>query len=247
MDLKGKVAIITGGGTGVGRACALALATRGVHVAVLYSRSADEAAATVRDVEATGVDAIAVQADVAVDTAVSAAVDQAAATFGRLDVLVNSAGTTSFIPHADLAAMTEAQWDRILAVNLKGAFFAARACVPHMRQAGGGAIVNISSVAGATGGGSSIAYAASKGALNTLTKSLARALAPEIRVNAVAPGIIITRWVDGKEQFVESAIKRTPLQRPSYPEDVALATLYLIESRQMTGQIVVVDGGLTLV
>ncbi len=246
MSIAGRVALITGGGTGVGRATALGLAARGVHVAVNYSRSAAEAEATAHDVEAAGVEALALQADVASDAAVRAIVEQTAAAFGRLDYLVNSAGHTAFVAHDDLEALTDEMWDRIMAVNLKGAYHASRACVPHMRAAGGGAIVNVSSVAGMTGSGSSIPYAASKGALNTLTKSLARALAPDIRVNAVAPGLILTRWVDGREDFVKSAVDRTPLKRGATAEDVAQTILYLIESTYTTGEVVVLDGGLLL-
>lgn len=246
MSLAGKAALITGGGTGVGRATALALAARGVDVAINYSRSADDAARTAREVEAGGVRAIAVQADVASDTAVCAMVERAAQTFGRLDFLVNSAGTTVFVAHPDLDGVTEEMWDRVFAVNLKGAFFTARACAPHMRAAGGGAIVNISSVSGITGAGSSIPYAASKGAMITMTRSLARALAPDIRVNVIAPGIILTRWVDGYDDFVQAAVDATPLNRGAQPEDVAQAVLFLIESGYTTGETLVLDGGLTL-
>ena len=246
MSLAGKGALITGGGTGVGRATALALAQRGVNVAVNYSRSADEAAQTVQDIQAAGVDAIAIQADVASDPAVRAMVEQTAAAFGRLDILVQSAGTTVFVSADDLDGLSEEAWDRILAVNLKGAFFTARAAVPHLRASGAGAIVNISSTAGQTGRGSSLAYAASKGALNTMTKSLARALAPEIRVNAVAPGIIATRWVAGHADFLAIATERTPLQKAATAEDVAHTVLHLVESLHTTGQVVVLDGGAIL-
>ena len=175
MSIEGRAAIITGGGTGVGRATALDLARLGVSVAVNYSRSADEAAATARDCEAEGVEAVALQADVASNASVVAMVEQAAAALGRVDYLVNSAGTTVFVDHPDLDGLTEAAWQRVMGVNLVGAFYATRACAPHMRAAGAGAVVNVSSVAGITGAGSSIPYAASKGALNTMTRSLARA------------------------------------------------------------------------
>ena len=246
MSLEGKTALITGGGTGVGRSTALELAARGVNVAINYSRSANEAEATAHDVEAAGVQAITVQADVSSEASVRAIVDQTADAFGRLDYLVNSAGHTVFVDQQDLDGLTEDAWDRIFAVNLKGAYFATRACAPHMRLAGAGAVVNISSVGGITGSASSIAYAASKGALNTLTKSLARALAPDIRVNAVAPGLILTRWVDGRDDFVKTAVDRTPLKRGATADDVAHTVLYLIGSTYTTGEIVVIDGGLLL-
>lgn len=243
MAMTGKAALITGGGTGVGRAVALKLAERGVNVAVNYSRSATEAAATVADIEALGVDGVAIQADVASDAAVKAMVEQAVAVFGRLDVVVNSAGTTTFVPHGDLDAMNETDWDRIQAVNLKGPFFVSRAAAPHLRASGDGAIVNVSSLAGVTGNGSSIAYVASKGGLNAITKSLARALAPEIRVNSVAPGAIDTRWMDAHRDFLQVAIDRMPLKRAATPEDIADGVLLLVENRYVTGEVLVMDGG----
>ncbi len=246
MSLQGKAALVTGGGTGVGRAAALKLAARGAHVAVNYSRSAQEAADTVRDVEALGVDGLALQADVASDAAVKAMVEQAAAAFGRLDVVVNSAGTTAFVDHADLDGMHEADWDRILAVNLKGPFFVSRAAAPHLRASGNGAIVNVTSLAGVTGVGSCVAYAASKGALNTMTKSLARALAPEIRVNSVAPGAVDTRWMDDHRDFLQRAIDNNPLERAATPDDVGDAVLLLVENRFATGEVLILDGGASL-
>ena len=246
MSIEGHAAIITGGGTGVGRAAALGLAQLGVNVAINYSRSADEAAATVRDCEAAGVEAVAIQADVASNASVVAMVEQAAAALGRIDYLVNSAGTTVFVPHAELDALTDEAWERIIGVNLMGAFYAARACVPHMRTAGAGAIVSVSSAAGLSGGGSSIPYAASKGALNTMTKSLARALAPEVRVNAVAPGIIDTRWLDDRREFLDAAVELTPLNRAATAEDVAEAIVYLLQSTFTTGEVLVIDGGILL-
>ena len=243
MSMTGKAALVTGGGTGVGRAVALKLAERGVNVAVNYSRSATEAATTVDDIEALGVDGLAIQADVASDASVKAMVEQVVAVFGRLDVVVNSAGTTAFVPHEDLDGMNEADWDRIQAVNLKGPFFVSRAATPHLRASGDGAIVNVSSLAGVTGIGSSIAYVASKGGLNSITKSLARALAPEIRVNSVAPGAIDTRWMDEHRDFLQVAIDRMPLKRAATPEDIADGVLMLVENRYVTGEVLVMDGG----
>ena len=243
MSMTGKSALVTGGGTGVGRAVALKLAERGVNVAVNYSRSATEAATTVDDIEALGVDGLAIQADVASDASVKAMVEQVVAVFGRLDVVVNSAGTTAFVPHEDLDGMNEADWDRIQAVNLKGPFFVSRAAAPHLRASGDGAIVNVSSLAGVTGIGSSIAYVASKGGLNSITKSLARALAPEIRVNSVAPGAIDTRWMDEHRAFLQVAIDSMPLKRAATPEDIADGVLMLVENRYVTGEVLVMDGG----
>ena len=243
MSLQGKAALVTGGGTGVGRATALMLAERGANVAVNYSRSADEAAQTASDIQALGVEGLAIQADVASDAAVVAMVEQAAAAFGRLDIVVNSAGTTHFVDHDDLDGMKDEFWDRILAVNLKGPFFVSRAATPHLRAGDDGVIVHVSSLAGITGTGSCIAYAASKGALNTMTKSLARALAPDIRVNSVAPGPIDTRWMIGHEGFLQQAIDRSPINRAATAEDIGAGVLMLVENPIVTGEVLVMDSG----
>jgi 3-oxoacyl-[acyl-carrier protein] reductase len=243
----GKVALITGGGTGVGRAAALQLAARGFDVAINYSRSQGEAESCVAAAREQGVRAIAIACDVSDDKQVRGMIERCGSEFGRLDVVVNSAGMTHFVPHADLEQMTEAKWDEILAVNLKGPFFVCRAAIPLLKASGGGAIVNVASVAGIAGAGSSIAYAASKGGLITLTKSLAKAFAPEIRVNAVCPGVILSRWLDGHEDMIESAIKITPLRRASTTDDIAdVITFLACDAGMMTGQAVVVDGGRTM-
>jgi 3-oxoacyl-[acyl-carrier protein] reductase len=252
MDLRSKAAIVTGGGTGVGRAVAIELAKAGSSVLVNYSRSKEEAERTADELRALGVDALAYQADVSDDDACRAMVDAAVSRFGRLDVLVNNAGTTSFIAHADLDRVTDADWDRILAVNLKGPFYCSRAACKPMKAAGAGAIVNVASVAGISAVGSSIPYAASKAALINLTISLARVLGPTIRVNAVAPGFITGRWLkqglgpayDVVKRSIEA---RSPLRRVCEPEDVAAAVMSLIAGSQMiTGQTIVVDGGMLL-
>jgi len=252
MDLVGKAAIVTGGGTGVGRATALALARRGCAVAVNYSRSASEAERTADEVRALGPRALAVRADVADDRACRDLVEVSLRELGRLDVLVNSAGATVFVPHADLEKLADEDWQRILAVNLLGPFHCARAARGAMEAAGGGEIVNVSSVAGIAGVGSSIPYCASKAALNNLTITLARALAPAIRVNAVAPGFITGRWLQGGLGAAYEPIKaameaRSPLGRVCEPEDVADAILSLITGSDLvTGQILAVDGGMLI-
>jgi 3-oxoacyl-[acyl-carrier protein] reductase len=252
MKLAGKGAIVTGGGTGVGRATALALAERGCHVVVNYSKSAAEAEATAAEVRARGVKGAAVRADVADDAACRALVERAVGELGRLDVLVNNAGTTSFIPHGELERVTDADWDRILAVNLKGPFQCVRAAREALARDEGGVVVNVSSVAGVIGTGSSIPYCASKAALNIVTVILARTLGPRIRVNAVAPGFITGRWLrDGLGEPVYEALKRgleqrVPLQRVCEPEDVRDAILALIETDLVTGQVLPVDGGMTI-
>jgi NAD(P)-dependent dehydrogenase (short-subunit alcohol dehydrogenase family) len=167
---------------------------------------------------------------------------------GRLDVLVNNAGVTSFITHSDLEAVQESDWERIFGVNLKGAFYCVRAAAPSLRQTNG-AIVNVSSIAGVSAIGSSIPYCASKAALNNMTVALARALAPEIRVNAVAPGFIDTRWWQDREGYdaiKQFAAARTPLKRVCQAEDVSAAVLGLLSADLITGQVVVVDGGMTI-
>lgn len=239
--LAGRVALVTGGGTGIGRAIAVTFASHGAAVAVNYRRSREDAEATVELIRARGGRALAIEADVADEVAVDAMVAQVLKEWGRLDILVNNAGTTAFIPHGELDALTADVWDRILAVNVKGAFFCARAAARVMDE---GRIINIGSVAGITGGGSSIAYAASKSAVHTLTKSLARVLAPRITVNAIAPGVIATRWHAGRESETARVAERLPARRLGSPEDVAHVALALATSSNfLTGQVVVVDGG----
>lgn len=242
-----RVALITGGGTGVGRATALALARRGYDLAINYSRSAQEAEETAAAARQHGVRAITLACDVADDGQVRQMLARCGQGLGRLDVLVNNAGTTYFVDHRDLEGLTEAMWDRILAVNLKGPYFVTRAAVPLLEASGGGAIVNVASVAGIAGSGSSIAYAASKGGLITMTRSLARALAPQIRVNAVCPGPIHSRWLAGHEKMIEAAVAVTPLARASTPDEIADVIVFLAcDAAMMTGQAVVVDGGRTM-
>jgi 3-oxoacyl-[acyl-carrier protein] reductase len=243
MDLKDKIAIVTGGGTGIGKACSLALAQQGVDVAVNYSQSETDAEATVEEIVDAGGRAMSVQANVARDDAVRAMVDAVVANFGGVDLLVNSAGTTRFIPLADLESVTDEIWDDILAVNVKGIFNCARAVAPHMRARGGGAIVSITSLSGYTGDGSSLPYAVSKAAAIGLTRSLAKALAPQIRVCSVAPGIVKTRWVAGREHHVDRLSSQALLQRTASPEDVAAMVLALFTQDAITGQTVVLDAG----
>lgn len=241
----GVVALVTGGGTGVGRAVCLQLAARGGRVAINYSRSEEDANQTVADVRRAGGDALALQADVADAEAAARLVADTVQRFGRLDLLVNNAGTTRFVDYADLDALDDTLWDRLYAVNVKGAFYCARAAAAAMRRTGGGSIVNVASVSGLTGSGSSIPYACSKAAMIGLTKALASALAPDIRVNAVAPGYIHTRWHAGhEEEWYERRRQQTPLKRLGTAEDMAAAVISLgLELRHATGQTIVVDGG----
>jgi 3-oxoacyl-[acyl-carrier protein] reductase len=245
-----RVALVTGGGTGIGAAVALALAARGWRILVNYSKSEGEARATAAACVEAGGEAIVARGNVAHDPECQALVQRAHEAWGRIDALVNCAGITKFVPAKDLDALTGADFDRIFAVNLKGAYQMARAAASALKATGNGTIVNISSHAAFTGLGSSLAYAASKGALNTLTLSLARALAPEIRVNAVCPGFVDTRWSRGAmaegdyAEFKARVAASAPLQRMAAPEDVAETTLWFIEGgRAITGQFLVIDGG----
>jgi 3-oxoacyl-[acyl-carrier protein] reductase len=249
MQLSGKTAIVTGSAVGVGRATARQLATRGANVVVNYSRSEQEAKETAAEVERLGKKALVVQADVSRDEEVRAMVQRTLDAFGAIHVLVNNAATTVFVNFADLQGLKEEDWDRILAVNLKGPFFCSRAVAGPMKAAGQGAIVNVASIAGIRSIGSSIAYAASKAGLINMTVALARVLAPEVRVNAVAPGFIDTRWLrEGLgplyERVKEATIAQTPLGRVSTPEDIASVVLSLIEDADfVTGQTITIDGG----
>jgi 3-oxoacyl-[acyl-carrier protein] reductase len=243
-----KVALVTGSATGIGRATAVRFAKLGYDVVVNYSRSEAEAKETLALVEAEGVKGLLVACNIGDDAAVKAMFATIAATFGGLDVLVNNAGTTFFVDHKNLDEMSEDKWDQILQVNVKGTFFCIRAAAPLLKARGGN-IVSVSSVAGISGDGSSIAYAASKGAVNTMTKSLAKSLAPEIRVNAVCPGPVDTRWLRAvmTEDQLKARTSSFPLQRPATPEDIAEAIIYLATSTTLTtGQCLVVDGGRTM-
>ena len=252
MEVEGKAAVVTGGGTGVGRATALDLARRGCSVLINYSKSKDEAEKTAADITALGVKGIAIQADVTDDAACRRTIDTALKEFGRLDILINNAGTTNFIPHDDLEAVTSEDWNRMLSTNLIGPFQCARAARKALQASGDGEIVNVSSVAGVASMGSSIPYVASKGALNNLTVCLARVFAPTVRVNAVAPGFITGRWMRaGYGEDYETAKKasedRVLLHKVCDPEDVAAAILSIITGPDlMTGRIIPLEGGLLI-
>lgn len=249
MQLAGKAAIVTGSGTGVGRATAIKLAKRGCAVLINYSRSQTAADSVGAEVAALGVPVRVFRADVANDAECRAMVAAALETFGRLDVLVNNAGTTRFIPHADLDAVMPDDWDRVMSVNLRGAFQVTRAARDALVASGQGAVVNVTSIAGLRAIGSSIPYCASKAALNNLTLSLARVLAPKVRVNAVAPAFIAGEWLkeglgpayDKTKAYWEG---RAVLGKVCEPDDVADAILSLIEGSELvTGQIIPVEGG----
>lgn len=247
-----KVALITGSGTGVGAATALSLARRGYDVVINYSRSEDDAVRSAAACREAGADALLVRGDVAVDADCRALADAAIARWGRIDALVNNAGVSVFGKAASWDALDADVFQRILAVNTIGPFQMVRACVDHLKAVQG-CIVNVSSVAGALGMGSSVPYVASKGAMNAMTLHFARSLAPAVRVNAVCPGLITSRWfVDGVGQEAADANRRNyesgvPLERASSPEDVAEAITWLVDgARSVTGELLLLDSGMHL-
>jgi len=247
-----KVVLVTGAGTGVGAATALSLARRGYDVLVNYSRSETEAKASEAACRDAGADTLLLRGDVSVDADCRAMAQAAIERWGRLDALVNNAGISVFGPAASWDALDAQAFQRVVAVNTIGTFQMVRACVAHLKAAQG-AIVNVSSIAGSLGIGSSVPYVASKGAVNAMTLHLARELAPDIRVNAVCPGLITSRWfVDGIGQAGFEKLKAgyergAPLGRPSTPEDVAEAIVWLVDgARTVTGELVLLDSGMHL-
>lgn len=242
----GKVALVTGGGTGIGRATSLMLAAEGAAVAVNYSRSREDAERTVADAQAHGVRAVACQADVADEPAVNRMVDAVVDELGGLDFLINNAGTTRPVPLADVDAITPEDFQRIYAVNVNGVFWCSRAAIRHMRSAGGGHIVTVTSLAGFTGQGSSLVYGSSKAAAIALTRGLAASQAPHIQVNAVAPGLVETRWIaDFSQEAIQAIAGQIPMGRTAQPQDVADAIFGLLVSTYITGEVVLVSGGRT--
>lgn len=241
-------ALVTGSATGIGRAEAVALATAGYDVAVNYSQSADAAAETAALCERHGAKTVVIRCDVADDAQVKLMVTETESAFGRLDVLCNNAGITSKAPFKDLDAIDMDEWDRVLAVNVRGIVQVTRACVPALREAAG-CIVNTASIVGLRPGPQPLAYSTSKAAVVSLTKTLALALGPDIRVNAVAPGWMEGGWMermlgDNYDRLMERRARMTPLKRCVTAEDVAETMLSLVQgNRFVTGEIIVVDGG----
>jgi 3-oxoacyl-[acyl-carrier protein] reductase len=246
MTFENRAVLITGAGTGIGRAAAEAFAREGASVAVNYSRSREAAEEVAQSIRDRGGAAIAIRANVADDAEVRGMVAAVEREFGRLNTLVNNAGWSTRIPHAQLDDLTDEVWDRTLNTNLRGAFYTVRAAVPALQKHAGASIVNVASVAGMTGMGSSMIYAASKGAMITMTKSLARALAPGIRVNAVAPGFVRTRFAGWPDSAFNEGEAITPLKRLATVDEVAAAIVFLAgPGSALTGETIVVDGGMT--
>jgi len=252
LELKGKAAVVTGASSddGIGSECAKILASRGCNVVVNYATNKAGGEKIAEACRAAGAEAIAVQGDVSknedCERLVKACIDK----WGRLDVLINNAATTKPIPHKRMDLLDAAEFQRIFAVNVIGTYQMTRAAAPHLRATGDAAIVNISSVGAMRAGGSSMAYTASKAAINNLTLSTARALAPEVRVNALCPGGMLGAWtrkILSEEQYEErlaAAKTQYPLKRGIWPRDVAVAALFLVEgATTMTGEALRMDCG----
>jgi 3-oxoacyl-[acyl-carrier protein] reductase len=242
------VALITGAATGIGRAAAVALAEAGYDVAINYSRSEGAARETSALAKAKGAKTLLFQCDVSDDPSVRKMVAAVEKEFGRLDALVNNAGTTSNVKPSDFEAMTAEEWDRVFAVNVRGMFQVTRACTPLLKAAKG-SVVNTASIVGLRPGPQPLPYAASKAAVVSLTKLLALNLAPDVRVNAVAPGWMEGDWMkrmlaDRYDDLMARRAKSTPLRRCATSEDVAEVIVNLIASnRFVNGEIIVIDGG----
>jgi 3-oxoacyl-[acyl-carrier protein] reductase len=259
MSKDSLCAIVTGSASGLGAATAAILANRGARLVINYSSSKKEAEQTADICRSAGSEVVVVQGDVSRDEDCRKIV-AAAAPWGRLDALINNAGTTKHVPHDNLDGLSAEDFQRLFGVNTIGPFQMVRAARPLLEASAkelghASAVVNVSSVAGISGIGSSVAYAASKGALNTITISLARALAPLIRVNAVCPGYIDTPWftkgrgVEGAAKVRDAVVAKVPLKRASSAEDVAGVVCFLatVQSSNMTGEVVRIDAGLHLI
>lgn len=247
MDVHNKVIIVTGGGTGIGKAVCKKLAKKGAKIVLNYYQSKQEAEDTANELNRIGAEVLLVQADVSKDHEVREMVQMALSHFGNIHFLVNNASITKQIELSNLEAVTDDIWSALLDVNVKGMFYCARAVAPIIKQNKIGSILNIGSIAGITGSGSSLPYAVSKAAVHGLTKSLAHALAPEIRVNCVAPAAVSTRWWAGEEEKMIRLSGHLPLQRISTPEDIADLICAILTQDSMTGQIISPNNGMVIV
>lgn len=247
---RNKVCVITGASSGIGAATARLYAQRGWNVVVNYSRHREPADRVADECRSFGAEVLVAQADIADDAACRRLAAEVDARWQRADVLVNNAGTTKFVAQKDLDGLDAADFERIMSVNVTGTFQVTRAFVPLLGRHPGGAVVNVSSIASIKGTGSSLAYTASKGAVNSMTVGLARALAPQIRVNAVAPGMVDSSWLReglGEAGFAaraDSYRQRAVLGELITPDDVARAIWWLgVDAVKTTGEVVLVDGG----
>ncbi|HJL88958.1 MAG TPA: SDR family oxidoreductase [Acidimicrobiales bacterium] len=242
-EFDGRVAIVTGSTSGIGEATAQALVATGAKVVVNSSSSVDAGKALAGEL---GAAVHYHRADVSNEDECTGLIDATLEVFGRLDILVNNAGYTQVIPHHDLNAVTEEVFRRIIDVNVFGTWYLSRAAVPALKASGDGNIINITSIAGLIAGGSCIPYAVSKAGLNHLTRLMANVLGPEVRVNAVAPGLVETPWTETWDALHSAVSDRAPLGRSGTSEDCAEAVLGILRAGYQTGDVVVVDGGLTL-
>ena len=249
MNSDKPVALVTGAATGIGRSAALALARSGYHVVINYSRSEKAAKTTARDAEAAGARTLVYRCDVSDDACVRTMLEATEKEFGRLDVLINNAGTTIAVEPKNLEGVTVEDWNRVFAVNVLGIFLVTRAAAPMLRRSSNGCIVNTCSIAGVRPSAQALPYAASKAAVANLTKTLANALGPEVRVNAVAPGWLEGDWMktmlgENYDGLMARRARYTPLKRCCTADDVAESMLSLINgNRFVTGEIIVIDGG----
>lgn len=249
MTTDKPAALVTGASRGIGRRTAVALARNGYDVVINYSRRDEAARETAREVEATGAKALLWRCDVSDDAAVRTMVAGVREQLGRLDVLINNAGTTIDIEPKNFEAMSVEAWNRIFSVNVLGVFLVTRAATPLLRQSPNACVVNTCSIAGLRPSAQPLPYAASKAAVANLTKTLANALGPQIRVNAVAPGWIEGEWMqrtlaDNYQGLMARRAKYTPLRRCCTEEDVADSILsFILHNRFVTGEILIVDGG----
>jgi len=241
-EFSDQVALVTGSTSGIGEATAKRLVALGAKVMLNSSTSVSEGERLASELEGASYR----QADISSEDDCKELVDATIETFGRLDILVNNAGFTSVIPHADLDGVTEEVFRRIIDVNIFGTWYLSRAAVPALKEGGSGNIVNISSIAGLRPVGSSIPYSISKAGVNQMTRLMANVLGPEIRVNAVAPGLVQTPWTESWDALHAAVAARSPMKRSATAEDCAEAVLGILRNTYQTGDVVVVDGGLTL-
>lgn len=242
-ELSGKVAIVTGSSSGIGESTALRLAELGAHVVVNSSSSVEAGRKVAASLATKGAY---VQADISDQAQGQRLINQTIETFGRLDILVNNAGWTTLVPHNDLDGLTDEIFDKTFRVNVYGTWWLTKAAIPHLRKSEDGNVVNITSIAGVRPVGSSMAYAMTKAALNHMTVLLAKSYGP-VRFNAVAPGLVQTPWTEDWGVMHDFVSQTSPLKRSAYASDCSEAVLGIVRNPHMTGQVLVIDGGFTLV